>query len=241
MSLKFHEVKYGKAPSAKDNPKKARPNPRPGPSAEERTKRKCLRWMRSLECPEATFKDKPHAWWTITIEGEGSYYFWGPKDKEDAEYMADYLFMLADFESGTRWSLTPGMGDRFGPAKPFEAWEREFKPGLEREIEEADKESAAGTSGSSRANPWKASVRSTYGSLEELRSYDRNYGIVERLGYRSAKELWDDNPIIGGSVHPEDLRVMRKGERLPRSGSHLPPPRRNPEGPSLGKRLAYAR
>lgn len=80
-----------------------------------------------------------------------------------------------------------------------------------------------------KSNPWKARVRDTYSTLEELEAYDETYGIVKRLGYRSARGLWDANPVIGGSVYPEDLRVMRKGERLPRTGTHLPPARRNPK------------
>jgi len=81
---------------------------------------------------------------------------------------------------------------------------------------------------SSKSNPWKDRVRDIYSSLEELRAYDRTYGIAGRLGYKSATELWNDNPMISGSVHPKDLRVIRRGERLPGSGSHLPPTRRNP-------------
>lgn len=80
-----------------------------------------------------------------------------------------------------------------------------------------------------RSNPWKDRVRTAYSSLGELKAYDRVYNIVERLGYGSARELWDDNPVIGGSVHPEDLRVMRPSERLPRHGTRLPPARGNPE------------
>jgi hypothetical protein len=79
-----------------------------------------------------------------------------------------------------------------------------------------------------KGNPWKARVRDTYSTLGELEAYDETYGIVKRLGYRSARRLWDANPVIGGSVYPEDLRVMRKDERLPRRGAHLPPARRNP-------------
>jgi len=80
-----------------------------------------------------------------------------------------------------------------------------------------------------RGNPWKGRVRDTYSTLEELEVYDETYGIVKRLGYRSARGLWDANPVIGGSVHPEDLRVMRRGERLPRRGTHLPPAKGNPK------------
>jgi hypothetical protein len=80
-----------------------------------------------------------------------------------------------------------------------------------------------------KSNPWKARVRDTYSTLEELEAYDETYGIVKRLGYRSARRLWDANPMIGGSVYPEDLRVIRRGERLSRTGTHLPPARRNPK------------
>jgi hypothetical protein len=80
-----------------------------------------------------------------------------------------------------------------------------------------------------RSNPWKARVRKVYSSLEELEAYDEIYGIVRALGYRSARKLWEDNPFIGGSVYPEDFRLMRPEERLPRRGEHLPPARRNPE------------
>lgn len=54
---------------------------------------------------------------------------------------------------------------------------------------------------------WKARVRETYSTIEELRSYDRTYGIVKRCGYRSARKLWNDNPLIGGSVYPQDFGI----------------------------------
>jgi hypothetical protein len=57
---------------------------------------------------------------------------------------------------------------------------------------------------------WKARVRKTYSSLEDLRNHNRIYGVVKRCGYRSAKKLWEDNPIIGGSVNPADFGLVKK-------------------------------
>ena len=56
---------------------------------------------------------------------------------------------------------------------------------------------------------WQARVQETYSSLEELRSYNRIYDIVKRCGYRSVKKLWEDNPVIGGSVNPEDFGFIK--------------------------------
>jgi len=60
------------------------------------------------------------------------------------------------------------------------------------------------------ANYWKARVRKVYYSLEELIGYDETFNIAERLGYSSCESLWKENPVIGGSVNPEDFCVMRK-------------------------------
>lgn len=52
---------------------------------------------------------------------------------------------------------------------------------------------------------WKAKVRETYSSLAELRAHNAIYGIAKRCGYRSAKALWEANPMIGGSTNPADF------------------------------------
>lgn len=52
---------------------------------------------------------------------------------------------------------------------------------------------------------WKARVQSTYESLKELRQYNRVYAVAKRCGYRSAKAMWEANPVIGGSVDPSDF------------------------------------
>jgi hypothetical protein len=56
---------------------------------------------------------------------------------------------------------------------------------------------------------WKARLQDNYdGDFEQFESYDDIYGIAERLGFASAQEAWDANPMIGGSVEPSDLKVI---------------------------------
>lgn len=59
---------------------------------------------------------------------------------------------------------------------------------------------------------WQARVRDNWSSLEELKGYDENYDIAGRLGYESAEELWDENPIVQGSTNPSDLCVVLTGD-----------------------------
>ena len=64
--------------------------------------------------------------------------------------------------------------------------------------------------GKSGAKLWTARVQKNYASLAECRYYNRVYGIAKRLGFRSAKALWEANPVIGGSSNPIDLCIVRK-------------------------------
>lgn len=57
---------------------------------------------------------------------------------------------------------------------------------------------------------WKAKVQDNYETLEELQEYDEIYGIAKRLGYNSAEELWNANPVISGSTDPKDLKVIKE-------------------------------
>ena len=52
-------------------------------------------------------------------------------------------------------------------------------------------------------------VRESYASIDELIAYDEIYNIAQRCGYASAQELWDDNPMIGGSVNPQDFGIAQ--------------------------------
>lgn len=57
---------------------------------------------------------------------------------------------------------------------------------------------------------WNSRVRKLYGTFQTLQSYDSAYGIAQRLGFPTCSSLWKDNPVIQGSVHPSDLKVLRK-------------------------------
>ncbi|WP_317897142.1 hypothetical protein [Aurantibacillus circumpalustris] len=61
----------------------------------------------------------------------------------------------------------------------------------------------------SGAKGWQSRLRKNYDSLEEFEYYSQIYGIHKRLGFESAQEAWDTNPILRGSVIPSDLEVVR--------------------------------
>lgn len=55
---------------------------------------------------------------------------------------------------------------------------------------------------------WQSRLQEQYEYFELFQDYDNVYGNAQRLGYKSAKEAWDANPIIQGSTNPEDYRVV---------------------------------
>ena len=55
---------------------------------------------------------------------------------------------------------------------------------------------------------WKTRLQKSYESIEEFEYYSEVYGIHSRLGFKSAKEAWDANPIVRGSIIPSDLEVV---------------------------------
>ena|GEM_PF-3470685 len=59
---------------------------------------------------------------------------------------------------------------------------------------------------------WQCRLRENYdGRFDVFQAYDETYGIAHRLGFESAQVAWEANPLIQGSVIPEDLRVVRSG------------------------------
>ena len=63
------------------------------------------------------------------------------------------------------------------------------------------------TAGWLKTANWMMHVQESYKNLEELKSYDGIYNIAKRLGFNSAEELWDANPMITGGVNPSDFRI----------------------------------
>jgi len=56
---------------------------------------------------------------------------------------------------------------------------------------------------------YRERLRDAYDSFEEWQDYSDTYGLAGRLGYKTAKGAWRSNPIIEGSVIPEDFRRVR--------------------------------
>lgn len=56
---------------------------------------------------------------------------------------------------------------------------------------------------------WAARVQETYASIDELRDYDVIFGVAGRCGYDSAEQMWEENPVIGGSTNPADFGRIR--------------------------------
>jgi len=54
---------------------------------------------------------------------------------------------------------------------------------------------------------YRCKLKKNYSSLKEFESYDEVYGLVKRLGFESAKEVWSANPTIEGSTDPGDYKV----------------------------------
>lgn len=50
-------------------------------------------------------------------------------------------------------------------------------------------------------------LREPYASFEEFEAYANTYSLVERLGFESAQEAWDDNPWVESSTNPADFRI----------------------------------
>lgn len=61
---------------------------------------------------------------------------------------------------------------------------------------------------------WVMHVQESYPSLEELEAYDETYGIAQRVGFSSAKELWDADPILKGGVNPGELSLATEEEYI---------------------------
>ncbi len=55
---------------------------------------------------------------------------------------------------------------------------------------------------------WQCRLKENYTNLEEFETYSETWGVAERLGFETAEEAWDANPICQGSVSPMDLRVV---------------------------------
>ena len=53
---------------------------------------------------------------------------------------------------------------------------------------------------------YRMKLQSSYKNFEEFESYSNMYGLHEKLGYKTAKNAWNKNPLIESSTNPSDYR-----------------------------------
>jgi hypothetical protein len=56
---------------------------------------------------------------------------------------------------------------------------------------------------------WTGRLQRQYTDFEEFAVYDGMYGLARRLGFDSAEEAWEANPLITGSTEPGDYRRIK--------------------------------
>lgn len=56
---------------------------------------------------------------------------------------------------------------------------------------------------------WKCRLRKNYDSFEQFKHYSEMYGLAQRLGFKTPEDAWSANPVIQGSVSPEDFKVVK--------------------------------
>jgi len=55
---------------------------------------------------------------------------------------------------------------------------------------------------------WQMRLRDNYeNDFQSWLTYSETYGLAERLG-GTPEQLWDENPVIQGSVYPKDFRIV---------------------------------
>ena len=50
-------------------------------------------------------------------------------------------------------------------------------------------------------------LRAEYENFSEFEHYSEMYGLAPRLGFKTARQAWDANPVIQSSVEPSDYRI----------------------------------
>lgn len=55
---------------------------------------------------------------------------------------------------------------------------------------------------------WQCRLKKNYGSFGEFKGYCEVQGLHTRLGFKTPAAAWKANPLIQGSVIPDDYRVV---------------------------------
>lgn len=60
---------------------------------------------------------------------------------------------------------------------------------------------------------WQGRLKENYSSFEDFEGYDQLYNLAYKLGYKSAINAWNANPVVQGSTNPNDFRKVRAVKR----------------------------
>ena len=64
---------------------------------------------------------------------------------------------------------------------------------------------------------WRGRLQENYVSFGEFKSYCGMYKLHTRIGFATPEAAWKANPLIEGSVNPDDLRrVLKHKKKLPK-------------------------
>jgi len=61
---------------------------------------------------------------------------------------------------------------------------------------------------------YQCRLRHNCKDFEEFQNCSDIYGLAERLGFDSAREAWDANPVVQGSTIPSDYKIVPWWKRL---------------------------
>jgi hypothetical protein len=57
---------------------------------------------------------------------------------------------------------------------------------------------------------WQERLKFLYADFAEFKHYADLYKLHKKLGYRTPKAAWDNNPLVEGSVNPSDYRKVKE-------------------------------
>ena len=56
---------------------------------------------------------------------------------------------------------------------------------------------------------WQCFLQENYDSFEQWKAYSDVYGLAGKLGFKSPFVAWEKNPLLRGSVNPDDFEVVK--------------------------------
>jgi hypothetical protein len=60
---------------------------------------------------------------------------------------------------------------------------------------------------------WRQRLQTLYSNYGQWKNYSDTYGLAKRLGFKSAKDAYDANPIIEGGLYDSDFQLAPSNPR----------------------------